>query len=124
MQNELNEFFDAYLDAWPRGALAIAEFYAEPSISARGGMLKAQPSRSDLAALFELVDKEYRSKGYDRGERRSFDYKPLGTGSALVTICWAYKRANGETIWETTFSYNVIKQSAGWKIYVQTMHDL
>ena len=123
MHNELSNFFDAYVESWPKGPAAISEFYAEPCLSARGGGLKAHLLRADLASLFDAVDKQYRARGYAGGERRSFDYRPLGENTALVTIRWAYTNSSGQPIWETTFSYNVIKQPGGWKIYVQTMHD-
>jgi hypothetical protein len=55
--------------------------------------------------------------------KAAFNHIALGEDHALVTVRWAYKRSSGETIWESTFSYNVIKQSDGWKIYVQTLHD-
>lgn len=123
MREDLQAFFEAYLASWPKGAAAISEFYAEPCLTARGGNLKAHPLRGDLAALFEVVDRQYRERGYELGEQLSFDWQPLGNQCALTTIRWAYKRPSGETIWETTFSYNVIRQQGAWKIYVQTLHD-
>jgi hypothetical protein len=123
MRNELQAFFEAYLVSWPKGAAAISDFYAEPCLTARGGNLKAHLSRGELTSLFDVVDRQYRERGYEQGEQLSFDWQPLGVHCALTTIRWAYKRPSGETIWETTFSYNVIRRDGTWKIYAQTMHD-
>jgi hypothetical protein len=123
MQVELRNFFDAYLESWPKGPAAIAEFYSEPCLTARAGTLKVHLSRADITSLFTAVDKQYRDRGYNRGECLSFDWQSLDARCALATVRWAYQGPNSETIWETTFTYNLMKQDGAWKIYVQTMHD-
>jgi hypothetical protein len=123
MQQELERFFDDYLNSWTKGPDAIAQCYSEPCMTARNGALRVNPSRSDTASLFAEVDRQYRSRGYTQGERLSLDWKSLGANCALATIRWSYQSPSGETLWETTFSYNLIKQNGDWKIYVQTMHD-
>ena len=123
MQEELERFFDAYLKCWVKGPDAIAQCYSEPCLTARNGVLRVNPSRADTASLFAEVDRQYRSRGYTQGERLSLDWRSPGANCALATIRWAYQSTSGETLWETTFSYNLIKQNGDWKIYVQTMHD-
>lgn len=41
----------------------------------------------------------------------------------MTTVRWIYRGANGETLWESTFSYNLYRSQAAWKILLQTMHD-
>jgi hypothetical protein len=77
MQVELQDFFDAYLESWPKSPAAIAEFYSEPCLTARAGNLKVHLSQADITSLFTLVDKQYRDRGYKRGKRLSFDSQSL-----------------------------------------------
>lgn len=123
MQVELRNFFDAYLESWPKGPAAIAEFFSEPCLTARAGALRVHLSREDFASHFDVVDKQYRDRGYKRGECLSFNSQSLDAKCALATVRWAYRGSASETIWETTFTYNLMKQDGAWKIYVQTMHD-
>lgn len=119
----LRTFFDAYGDSFPKGPAAVAAFYSEPCVTARAGSVRFHSSGSDITSLFEVVDKQYRDRGYTHAECLAFDCKSLGANSALVTICWAYKGPGERTIWETTFSYNVYRRDGTWRILVQTMHD-
>ncbi|MCC6948666.1 MAG: DUF4440 domain-containing protein [Bradyrhizobiaceae bacterium] len=123
MPNELRVFFDAYRDSFPEGAAAIAAFYAEPCMTARAGVVRVHATRADLTALFAGVDRQYRARGYVRAEYEIVDHRVLGANAALATVRWAYKSVTGETIWETTFSYNLYRRDGAWKILVQTMHD-
>jgi hypothetical protein len=120
---DLNAFFDAYRDSFPKGAAAVAAFYSEPCVTVRSGVVRVHLSSADITAVLTEVDKHYRDRGYTHAERSSFDCKSLGANSALATVCWAYKGPDERTIWETTFSYNVCRRDGTWRILVQTMHD-
>lgn len=123
MRDETKRFIENYRDAFSRGASAIAEFYAEPCITARMGTVRVNPTRKDTELLFAEVDKSYRSKGFTHGDILSLETHPLGSNSALATVRWAYRGADARTLWETTFSYNLYCREGIWKILVQTMHD-
>ena len=86
-------------------------------------MVRVNPKLSDTERLFAEVDEKYRARGFTHGAIVSLDIHPLGGNSALATVHWAYKGAHEETIWETTFSYNLYRREGAWKILVQTMHD-
>jgi len=123
MQAELKAFFEAYGNSFPKGAAAVAAFYSVPCVTARSGIVRVHHSNADITALFAEVDKQYRDRGYTHAVRVSFDWRSLGAHSVLATIRWAYKGAEEEAIWETTFSYNLYRRNGIWKILVQTMHD-
>lgn len=123
MQAELKAFFDAYRDSFPRVSAAIAGFYFEPCVTARMGVVRVNSSHKDTTELFAQVDAQYRARGYTHAEYEPADARALGANSAFATIRWSYKGANGVTIWQTTFSYNLYRRDGAWKILVQTMHD-
>ena len=123
MQEELKTFFDAYRDSFPEGAAAIAAFYSEPCMTARAGVVRVNATLAELTVLFTEVDRQYRARGYVRGEYEILDHCRLGANAALATVRWLYKGAGGDTIWKTTFSYNLYRRDGALKILVQTMHD-
>jgi hypothetical protein len=124
MQPDLTSFFDAYRDSFPRGPAAIASFYAEPSIAARAGVVRVSTSHGEMAALMSAVDQQYRSRGFTHATYEVSDVRGLGANSALATLRWTYRNATGDALWQTTFSYNLYRRENGWKILVQTMHDM
>ena len=123
MRDEMTSFFSAYRDAFSKGPAAIADFYAEPCVTARTGTVRVNATRKQTQVIFADIDRRYRAKGFTHGEMLSLEAKPLGANSVLATVHWAYKGAAGTTLWETTFSYNLYRYERGWKILLQTMHD-
>ena len=114
---------EAYRDAFSAGPRAIAEFYSEPCVTARMGVVRVNPTRSDTERLFVEIDAGYRTRGFTHGDIFTIDVQRLGSNSALATVQWAYKGACEELLWKTAFSYNLYRRDGVWKILVQTMHD-
>jgi hypothetical protein len=123
MLDEVTKFIEAYRDSFSQGPSAIAEFYSEPCVTARMGVVRVNPTRNDTELLFVEVDARYRARGFTHGDILTLDVQPLGLNSALATVQWAYKGACEEMLWKTTFSYNLYRRDGVWKILVQTMHD-
>jgi hypothetical protein len=123
MHDDVNKFIEAYRDSFSQGPSAIAKFYSEPCVTARAGVVRVSPTLKDTERLFAEVDQKYRARGFTHGAIVSLDIRQLGANSALATVHWAYKGLREETIWETTFSYNLYRREGAWKILVQTMHD-
>jgi len=122
-RKEIEQFIKAYGNSFSQGARVVCGFYSEPCVTARAGVVRVNQTRSDLELLFEKLDKDYRARGFTHGALVSMEVKPLGSNSALATVRWAYKNDREETVWETTFSYNLYRREGAWKILVQTMHD-
>jgi hypothetical protein len=114
---------EAYRDAVSAGPRAIAEFYSEPCVTARMGVVRVNPTRSDTERLFVEIDAGYRTRGFTHGDIFTIDVQRLGSNSALATVQWAYKGACEELLWKTAFSYNLYRRDGVWKILVQTLHD-
>lgn len=123
MTSDLRTFFDGYNASFGKGPSDIANFYFEPCITARMGNARLNATKADTESFFGQVLEKYRSQGFHHGNIVSFDSKPIGTNSAIVTIRWAYKGSNDKTLWEWVFSYNMYKSGGAWKILLQTMHD-
>jgi hypothetical protein len=123
MHDEVAKFIHAYGDAFRLGPGAIAEFYAEPCVTVRMGVVRVSQTREDTERLITEVDATDRARGFTYGEALAIDVKPLGATSALATVQWAYNGACAELLWKTTFSYNLHRRDGAWKILVQTMHD-
>ena len=123
MREDVTTFIEAYRDAFSRGPRAIAEFYSEPCLTVRMGVVRVNSTRKDTETLFTEVDTTYRARGFTRGEILGIDVELLGANSALATVQWAYMGACEELLWKTTFSYNLYRCDGAWKILVQTMHD-
>lgn len=121
--SEARAFFEAYGDAFARGPAAIAAFYGEPCITARAGSVRLNATRRDAEAFFSGVDANYRERGFRKGAMLSFIEQSVGRNSAIATVHWAYQDANGRTLWESTFTYNLYRFDGTWKILLQTMHD-
>lgn len=123
MREDVTQFIEAYRDAFSRGPRAIAEFYSEPCVTARMGVVCVSSTRKDTEAFFTDVDATDRTRGFTHGEILGIDVELLGANSALATVQWAYMGACEELLWKTTFSYNLYRRDGAWKILVQTMHD-
>ena len=123
MLEDVTKFIEAYRDAFTRGPSAIAEFYSEPCVTARMGVVRVSSTRKDTESFFAEVDATYQARGFTHGEILRLHVEPLGSNAALATVQWAYLGACEELLWKTTFSYNLYRSQGLWKILVQTMHD-
>jgi len=123
MRDEITKLIHAYGDAFRLGPSGIAEFYWEPCVTVRMGVVRVNQTREDTKRLFAEVDASYRARGFTYSEPLAIDVQPLGANSALATVQWAYNGACAEFLWKTTFSYNLHRRDGAWKILVQTMHD-
>jgi hypothetical protein len=123
MREEVKRFIEAYRDSFGHGPSAIAAFYSEPCVTARMGVVRVNATREDTELLFAEIDAKYRAKGFTHADIVTIDIHSIGINSALATVQWAYKDSRAETLWETTFSYNLYRHDDVWSILVQTMHD-
>jgi ketosteroid isomerase-like protein len=116
-------FFDAYRDSFSSGPAAVASFYAEPCVTARGGAVRVNATHADTTAIMTAVDQQYRDRGFNHGAYELVEAHGAGANAAIATVRWSYKNVGGHTLWQTTFTYNLYRGTDGWKILVQTMHD-
>jgi hypothetical protein len=86
LPSALKVFFDDYRASFLQGPAAIAEFYYEPCITARQGVVAVNSSHQDTTNLFARVDEQYRSRGFTHADYEPLDVKLLGANGALATI--------------------------------------
>jgi hypothetical protein len=122
-ETELRSFFNDYATSFLQTEVEVAQFYHAPCITARQGALRLNATRQDTQAFFAEVLRRYREQGSSQGDIRSFSWLGLGANSIAATVAWAYKDVAGRVLWESTFTYNLFKNSEGWKILLQTQHD-
>jgi hypothetical protein len=123
VREEVTKLIEAYRDSLSHGPSAIADFYAEPCVTAGMGVACVSATRNDTKLLFVEVEAGYRARGFTHADIVASDVQPIGSNSAFATVQWAYKGACEELLWKTTFSYNLYRRDGIWKILVQTMHD-
>ena len=73
MREEVTKFIEAYRDSFSDGPSAIAEFYSEPCVTARMGVVRVNPTRNDTELLFVEVDARYRARGFTHGDIFTID---------------------------------------------------
>ena len=86
-------------------------------------MVRVNASLDDIVRVFAEVEQAYRAKGFTQGSISSLEARPVGASSVFATVRWLYQGAGGETLWQSTFSYNLYGRHGAWKILLQTMHD-
>jgi len=122
-ESDLRSFFADYGASFLRTEVEIAAFYQVPCVTARQGTVHLSATRPEVHTFFANVLRHYRAQGSTQGEMRRFEWASLGANAVAATITWAYKNPTGQTLWESTFTYNLYRGPEGWKILLQTMHD-
>lgn len=124
LTEEIRGFFEQYAKAFDSiDGNRIAALYYIPTVTMRGdGSIHCLQSREELARFFQEVADTYHREGYRSGSFKNLQVMPIGARSALATMNWELRRADGSVIREWRQSYNVIRGPGGWRILVSTFH--
>ena len=124
LTEEIRGFFENYAKAFDSiDGNRIAALYYVPTVTMRGdGSIHCLQSRDDLARFFQGVADTYYRDGYRSGSFTNLQVVPIGGRSALATMDWELRRADGSVIREWRQSYNVVRVSDGWQILLSTFH--
>ncbi len=124
LNDEIRDFFKHYAEASEAiDGKRIAALYYMPTLTMRGdGSIHCLQSREELARFFQSVVDTYYRDGYRGGGFKNLQVIPIGGRSALATMDWEMRRADGSLIREWRQSYNVVRFAAGWQILVSTFH--
>lgn len=123
MTDAIRTFFDTYLRAYERSPAELADLYSPPCIVVRGGMQTLYATPQELLTLFSALVASHRERGSTTAAIMDFACLPAGANAAFATVRWAYQNTAGSMLWETTFTYNLHRTHAAWKINVLTQHD-
>ena len=121
---EIHGFFEQYTKAFDSiDGNRIAQLYYTPTVTMRGdGSIHCLQSREELARFFQGVADTYYKDGYRSGTFKNLQVVPMGGKSALATMDWGLRRADGSIMREWRQSYNVVRVAGGWQILVSTFH--
>jgi ketosteroid isomerase-like protein len=124
LTEEIRRFFEQYSKAFESiDGKRIATLYYTPTVTMRGdGSVHCLQSREELARFFQGVADTYYRDGYRSGSFKNLEVVPIGGKSALATMQWQLRRADGSLIREWRQSYNVLRVPSGWQILVSTFH--
>ena len=124
LTDEIRGFFENYAKAFESiDGNRIAALYHVPTVTMRGdGSIHCLQSREDLARFFQGVADTYYRDGYRSGSFANLQVVVIGSRSALATMDWELRRADGSVIREWRQSYNVVRVPDGWQILVSTFH--
>lgn len=124
LDGEIRDFFKRYNDAFLAiDGNRIAALYYMPTLTMRGdGSIHCLQSREELARFFQGVADGYYRDGWRGGDFKDLQVTPIGGRSALATLGWEMRRADGSLIREWRQSYNLVRIGSGWQILVSTFH--
>ncbi len=124
LTEEVRGFFEQYSKTFESiDGDRIAALYYTPTVTMRGdGSIHCLQSREELALFFQGVADTYRREGFQSGGFKNLQVTPIGEKSALATLDWEMRRADGSVIRGWRQSYNVVRVPGGWQILVATFH--
>ncbi len=122
------EFFEtlmgAYTEAWNCEDLdAIEGYYHYPFFSYKEGSLEVY-SDPDLGRAIDLEWIETnRREGPATWERSTSSLLRLGRNSVLVTSHWAFRRPDGQSVWDFFDTFQICRFEERWQFLMRTLHD-
>jgi ketosteroid isomerase-like protein len=123
-----NKFFTdlikQYGQAWDAYDLqTILNFYHTPCFIYKSQTLFANLTEEVKARYFTELLESYRQQAYAKAETPHIEVKLMGQDSALVTVEWLCKRADGTIAFDFWDTYHFIRVDATWKILGDTVYD-
>ena len=124
LEAEVRSFVEAYIRTFDSmDGTRIAALYHVPTVTLRGdGSVHCLHSREALARFFQDVADAYAREGQRGGSYKNLQVVPIGGRSALATVDWEMRGADGGVIREWRQSYNLVRAGDGWEILVSTFH--
>ncbi|WP_426608669.1 hypothetical protein [Bradyrhizobium sp. McL0616] len=124
LELEMSDFLNRYNETFATyDGEQIAGFYSVPTITMRGdGSIHCFQSREEIARFFQGVADIYKGEGTKGATIHDLVAEPIGERSALVTLTWKNRRADGSVARQWRQSYNVVRFAEGWRILAATFH--
>jgi hypothetical protein len=118
-------FIETYASAWklPPDGEKIAEFYNAPCLTLRGdGSFLALQTRSEVRQYFQSIAETYERRGIAQPSFKDLTSHRIGSRSALATVTWIGRKADGTFVDEWCVSYSLIEFEGLWRIVLATTH--
>jgi ketosteroid isomerase-like protein len=120
----IDEFFGDYAERYMAlDADAVAGMCETPFLAVREGraihLADARAVRDHFAAHMDA----YAIAGAARIDLADLTVRELGTSSALATVRWHARAADGSLLREFSTSYHLLRAGDSWRILSYTNHD-
>jgi hypothetical protein len=117
-------FITKYGEAWDEYDLeTILDYYHLPSFVFKEGHVFANTTPDAKHRYFKDLVGTYEQERIVHADIPHFAEKSLGENSALVTVEWVCKRADGSAGFDFWDPYLLIRVEGQWKILGDTVHD-
>ena len=118
------KFIIEYGQAWDNYDLqTILRFYYTPCFIFKSGTVFANVTEEIKLNYFRDLLQAYRQQYYAKAEIPHTEVKSLGQDSALVTVEWVCKRADGTVAFDFWDSYHLIHINNEWTTLGDTVYD-
>ena len=127
-QVPVDEFFRDFIKIYGRAfdnydLQSILDYYYTPCFIFKAGKVYANVTEEAKQRYFQDLLKDYRRQQVTQAEIPHFEVKILGDNSALVTVEWVCRRADGSVVFDFWDSYFLIHIDGRWRILGDTVHD-
>ena len=109
--------FDAY------DLQTILNYYHTPCFIYKSQTLHANLTEEVKVRYFTDLLDDYRQAAYAKAETPHIEVQRMGEDSALVTVEWLCKRADGTIAFDFWDTYHFIHINGAWKILGDTVYD-
>jgi hypothetical protein len=103
---------------------AISGVYEAPLLAVRDGVAIHLPDRDAVEAHLAELMSAYTASGAARADIGALEVTALGASSALATVQWQVRDAEGELLKDFRTTYQLLRTGdEGWRILAYTNHD-
>ena len=122
--SELDSFFAWYAERYMASDVdAISAVYEAPLLAVRDGQaIHLADRRAVREHLGELMT-AYAESGAARADIAELDVVDLGKSSAIATVHWHVRSADGAMVKDFHTTYHLLREGDSWRILSYTNHD-
>jgi len=122
--SELDDFFAHYAERYMASDVeAVGALYEAPLVALRDGRAIHLPDRAAVDEHLGEVMAAYARSGAARADVAELDVVPLGHSSAMATVHWLVRDADGSVLKDFRTTYHLIRAEGSWRILSYTNHD-
>lgn len=121
---ELDSFFAYYSERYMAADVdAVSAMYEAPMLAVRDGRPIHLADRAAVREHLSEVMGAYARSGAARADVAALEVEPLGASSAVATVNWHVRSADGTVIKDFHTTYHLLRMDGGWRILTYTNHD-
>lgn len=122
--SELDTFFARYSERYMASDVdAISALYEAPLLALRDGKAIHLADRAAVDGHLAELMAAYAASGATRADIARLDVTDLGRSSALATVRWHVRDAEGALVKDFRTTYHLLRADGSWRILSYTNHD-